>query len=138
MILYDKIQQKEREINTTDENIQYLEERGFKVNGGKLLVLKEEAEKLLNDKEYRDNTIVQRLKGSYKLQDIVDGIISSRKFSLKFRKEARKKYNEKVEELSHVISTYHFKESTIFNPFFCVVLGNLQREAKYIDGALGK
>lgn len=114
--LYDKIKEKEDGINDIERSIEVLNKKEFEVKG-EVPVLEEEIDKLLSNEDYKNNSVVQRLRAGEKLEPIVQGIASKRKYSLKFNRKKRDKFNEEVNELKPVIPfAYYLRKQSIFNP----------------------
>jgi len=115
MTLYDKIKKIETEIKTIQENVEYLKENNWECKG-KLPDFSTEVKNLLEDGEYKDNPIIQKLRCGEDLNEICDEILSERRYSLKFGRKKRKKYNKKVDELSEIIPyTNKLRSYSIFH-----------------------
>ena len=116
--LYERIRETESHIDTLRKEAAHLQQSGLEVSGN-YPILKEEAQRLLRNDEYIDNSLVQEMRSGRRLQDIVNGIIDEREFSLKFpwRKRERVRYNERAHVLDRIIPKgFMLKRTSILIP----------------------
>ncbi|MEK6926470.1 MAG: hypothetical protein AABW50_04295 [Nanoarchaeota archaeon] len=112
--LYSEFKDLEERLNIDNEQMQRLNSRSYKIET-RITSTKEEIKKITS--EYENNIYLRRILGGENPEKIFDEVTSKAKFKLKFpwNKEERKKYNNEVEKLEEITSSYWLKINSILS-----------------------